>query len=193
SAVAESVSKIDATGTNVFQYYQPNNLTSTSIQTDQSGNLVQHYEYSAFGQTRLTLSATAFPVSRRYTGQILDEDTGLYFYNARYYDPQLARFVQPDDVIPDFFNPQSYNRYSYCLGNPLRFTDPSGHAEQLLWYDRLAAWSQNNANISKDAINNSTPVWLATTFDTAIDLGHGLAAFPSALGHVGEGSGKFAA
>ncbi len=47
--------------------------------------------------------------------------------NARYYDPELGRFIQPDDIIPDFSNPQSYNRYSYVLNNPLRYTDPSGH------------------------------------------------------------------
>ena len=48
----------DKTGTNVFQYYQPNNLTSTSIQTDTNGALVQHYEYSAFGQSRYTRGTT---------------------------------------------------------------------------------------------------------------------------------------
>ena len=47
--------------------------------------------------------------------------------NARYYDPELGRFIQPDTVIPDLSNPQSYNRYSYCVNNPLRYTDPTGH------------------------------------------------------------------
>jgi RHS repeat-associated protein len=66
-------------------------------------------------------------VSRRFTGQILDAETGLYYYNARYYDPELGRFIQADTKIPDLSNPQSYNRYSYCLNNPLRYTDPDGH------------------------------------------------------------------
>ena len=44
-----------------------------------------------------------------------------------YYDPELGRFIQPDTMIPDLSNPQSYNRYSYCLNNPLRYNDPSGH------------------------------------------------------------------
>jgi len=120
------VCTFDRTGTNVFQYYHPNHLTSTSIQTDQNGNRVQHYEYTAFGHTRFTESASAFPVSRRYTCQVLDEETGLYYYASRYYDPQLGRFIQPDDIISDLSNPQSYNRYSYVLNNPLRYTDPSG-------------------------------------------------------------------
>lgn len=121
------VATFDKTLTNVFQYYQPNNLTSTSIQTDTNGNVVQHYEYSAFGQSRYTQSSTTFKVSRRYTGQVLDDATGLYYYNARYYDSVLGRFVEPDTEIPDISDPQSYNRYSYCLNDPLRFTDPNGH------------------------------------------------------------------
>jgi len=122
----------DATFINAFQYYHPDNLTSTTIQTDAGGNRVQHHGYSAFGRTRYTLSTTAFPVSRRYTCQVLDEDTGLYYYGARYYDPQLGRFIQPDDIISDLGNPQSYNRYSYVLNNPLRYTDPDGQAPQLV-------------------------------------------------------------
>ncbi|MCS7338415.1 MAG: FG-GAP-like repeat-containing protein, partial [Verrucomicrobiae bacterium] len=89
------VCTFDKTGTNVFQYYHPNHLTSTTIQTDQNGNRIQHYEYTAFGRTRYTFSSSAFPVSRRYTSQVLDEDTGLYYYNFRYYDPVLGRFIQP--------------------------------------------------------------------------------------------------
>ncbi len=123
----------DSTGTNVFEFYHSDYLTSTSIQTDQSGNQIQHYEYSAFGQSRYTQSTTTFQPSRRYTGQVLDDATGLYYYNFRFYDPQLGRFIQPDDIIPDLGNPQSYNRYSYVLNDPFRYTDPSGH--EGYWHD----------------------------------------------------------
>lgn len=122
------VCTFDATGTNVFDYYHPDTLHSTAILTDANGNRRQHYEYTAFGQDRFTESSTAFPLSRRYTSQVLDEDTRLYYYGARYYDPPLARFVQLDTVISDFGNPQSLNRYSYALNNPLRYTDLTGHA-----------------------------------------------------------------
>ncbi len=44
------------------------------------------------------------------------------------YDPVIGRFISPDNVIPDQYNPQSLNRYSYCLNNPLIYTDPSGHS-----------------------------------------------------------------
>jgi RHS repeat-associated protein len=132
SANGREVCTFDSTGTNVFQYYHPDHLHSTAIQTDTNGNKIQHYEYSIYGQSRFTESTTVFPVSRRYTSQVLDDETGLYFYGARYYDPQLGRFVQPDSMIPDDFNPQSYDRYAYSLNNPLKYVDPDGHSPW--WY-----------------------------------------------------------
>jgi len=48
-------------------------------------------------------------------------------YDARFYSPALGRFIQPDTVIPDLTNSQSWNRYSYSYNNPLYYTDPSGH------------------------------------------------------------------
>jgi len=43
------------------------------------------------------------------------------------YSPALGRFIQPDTIVPDMYNPQSLNRYSYVLNNPIRYTDPTGH------------------------------------------------------------------
>ena len=52
----------------------------------------------------------------------------MYFYQARYYDGALGRFIQADSIVPDFTDPQALNRYSYVLNNSLKYTDPSGHA-----------------------------------------------------------------
>jgi len=57
---------------------------------------------------------------------MLDTDTGLYYYHARYYDPEIARFVQADTVLPTTTS-QGLNRYTYCINNPLIYTDPSGN------------------------------------------------------------------
>jgi RHS repeat-associated protein len=67
-------------------------------------------------------------VKNRYTDQELDAENGLYNYNARLYDPFIGRFISPDTIVPQPFNPQSLNRYSYVLNNPLIYTDPSGHS-----------------------------------------------------------------
>jgi RHS repeat-associated protein len=72
--------------------------------------------------TTTSIDETTF----HFTGQREEADIGLYDYKARWYDPQLGRFIQPDIIVPDRGNPQSLNRYSYCLNNPLKLIDPSG-------------------------------------------------------------------
>ncbi len=115
----------------VFYYYHPDQLGSSSVLTDRSGNQVDRIGYKAFGQQQAPDNSSAFQVSNRYTGQIFDSDTGLYYYNARYYDPVIGRFTQPDSMVTDPANPQDYNRYSYVHNNPLNQTDPSGHGNWL--------------------------------------------------------------
>ena len=65
------------------------------------------------------------PTDHLFTGQKQD-DTGLLYYRARYYDKLLGAFISPDPVIPDAENVFAYNRYMYTLGNPLKYNDPSG-------------------------------------------------------------------
>jgi RHS repeat-associated protein len=65
-----------------------------------------------------------------FTGQRLD-GTGLHFYNARYYDSVLGRFVSADTIVPDPTSSQLYNRYAYAINNPVRYTDPTGHCGPL--------------------------------------------------------------
>ena len=57
----------------------------------------------------------------------MDDETGMINMNARIYDPYLGRFLSADPVLPDPYDMQSYNRYSYVLGNPLKFFDPSAY------------------------------------------------------------------
>ena len=66
-------------------------------------------------------------VAYKYTGKELDDSTGLYFYEARYYDPDLGRFISADTIVPSVTDPQALNRYSYARNNPILFTNPSGH------------------------------------------------------------------
>jgi len=49
------------------------------------------------------------------------------YYNARYYDPQIGHFISPDTIVPNPTNVLDYNRYMYVRGNPISFSDPSGH------------------------------------------------------------------
>ena len=180
SAGDRVVCTFDAAST-VFEYYHPDHLHSAEILSTSSGGLYQHYEYSAYGQGRYTNSGTAFPISRRYTSQVLDEETGLYFYGARYYDPVLGRFIQPDGLITEEFNPQAYDRYAYALDNPLRFVDPSGHAgkEAADWWAgivnsvflNLTAGSQSSVYIGTMGTANTLVGGLADPLRLGSDAG----------------------
>jgi len=110
----------NSTDTNhVAFYYHEDNINSSCALS--SGNSPASQKevnvYYPFGRTGGTNLQASFQVSRRFTGQILDAESGLYYFNHRYYDPQLGRFTQPDNTIADLGNPQSYNRYSYCIND----------------------------------------------------------------------------
>ena len=116
----------------LFFYYHSDHLSGSNIITDRSGVLVDHYEYTAFGKERFNDTTCNPPITARYTGQELDEDTGLYYYGARYYDPELARFIQADSIVSEPGDPQSFNRYAYVRNNPLKYADPTGHDPVLI-------------------------------------------------------------
>jgi RHS repeat-associated protein len=100
-------------------------LSSTAVTANSSGGEGGRLLYKPWGETRYSSGTT--PTSYRFTGQREDVTIGLYFYNSRYYDPVLGRFSQPDTMVPEPGKPQSLNRYSYALNNPVENTDPSGH------------------------------------------------------------------
>lgn len=95
---------------------------------DDTGAMIANSEkrYLPFGDVRTDLTITN-QSDFGYTGQREIEDSDLMDYNAHFLNPGLARFTQPDTIIPNPDNPQSLNRYSYTLNNPIRYTDPSGH------------------------------------------------------------------
>ena len=119
--------------TPVFYYYHSDHLGSTNVLTDRNGVKVEQFEYTSYGNLRYAQSTGAVPMANMYTGQIFDADTGLYFYNARYYDPELGRFVQADTMVPNVSDSQALNRYSYASNNPFKYNDPKGH----FWVEAL--------------------------------------------------------
>lgn len=112
-------------GASEVYYYQPDHLGSSNVVTNQAGTKLQELTYYPYGQTRTNTGS--INVNHKYTSQELDGSTGLYFYNARYYDPVLGRFISPDTIVPNPRDPQDFNRYSYVNNNPLNYIDPTGH------------------------------------------------------------------
>jgi RHS repeat-associated protein len=116
----------DGTG---LQYLLTDHLGSTVAVTNASGTLTSQQRYLPFGGTRTIPNSPILGTDFGYTGQrMLDEDMGgIMDYRARFYSPALSRFLQPDTIIPDQSNPQSWNRLSYVVNNPIRYNDPTGH------------------------------------------------------------------
>ncbi|MFZ2357990.1 MAG: RHS repeat-associated core domain-containing protein, partial [Anaerolineae bacterium] len=106
-------------------YLLGDHLGGTNVTANSSGVQISKLLYKPWGETRFTTGTT--PTTWRFTGQREDATIGLYYFNARYLDPQLGRFTQPDTIVPEPSGPQALNRYSYVLNNPVRYRDPSGH------------------------------------------------------------------
>ena len=106
-------------------YLAQDHLGSTSLTRDESSGSVAVHRYSPFGDPRGTSAPTQ--TDHTYTGQIADAATDLMFYNARYYDPAIGRFISPDSIVPGAANPQNLNRYAYVRNNPTNYVDPGGH------------------------------------------------------------------
>jgi RHS repeat-associated protein len=117
---------------NGISYVLGDQLGSSSKIVGQNGALQASNYFLPFGGNR---GGSAFSdlTTKRFTGQYhesgLPGGEGLSFYNARWYDAQLGRFVSPDSLVPGANNPQHLNRLSYVGNNPINRTDPTGHYE----------------------------------------------------------------
>ncbi len=107
-------------------FFHKDHLGSTSAISREDGTVIDFGEYLPYGLDRNTNALLQYS-PYKFTDQEQDEGTGLYNYDARLYDPVLGQFIMADTIVPDLFNPQSLNRYAYCLNNPLKYTDPTGH------------------------------------------------------------------
>ena len=106
-------------------YFHQDHIGSSNVITDSTGKQVACYEYKPYGETSKV--SGSFSTDIRFTGQRLDSSTSFYYYGARYYDPELGRFIQPDTIVASPFDPQDLNRYAYCRNNPINYVDPTGH------------------------------------------------------------------
>jgi RHS repeat-associated protein len=101
-------------------------LGSTTVSYDPATDEVSRQYYNPWGELR-GASEPVLDTDIGYTGQRLDTSADLMYYNARYYDPTIGRFISADTIIPDPGDPQSISRYSYVSNNPVRYSDPTGH------------------------------------------------------------------
>lgn len=100
------------------------NLGSILSVFDEEGRKVFDASYDAWGKQ--TITQNDIGLYRGYTGHEMLNEYDIINMNGRLYDPVIGRFFSPDNYVQMPFNSQNFNRYSYCLNNPLKYTDPSG-------------------------------------------------------------------
>ncbi|MEI6853691.1 MAG: RHS repeat-associated core domain-containing protein, partial [Bacteroidota bacterium] len=176
---------INKNSSNTMYYLLRDQQGSITGLVDDQRTLVEEYSYDAWGRRRnpTTWAYDNTPVPqfmfRGYTmHEMLDEFT-LINMNGRCYDPVVGRFLSPDIVIQDGNNTQCYNKYSYCVNNPLKYYDPSGWSYGLLNQtadnSQAAAYLQLRANLDRGWIEmNNMPIlgFVPLNAGNALKMGH---------------------
>ena len=165
--------------TQKLYYLHRDYLGSIVMLTDENGNIAERRHFDPWGQPikvedsagntldKLTL------LDRGFTGHEHLQTVGLIHMNGRLYDPALHRFLQPDNYVQDPFNTQNFNRYGYCLNNPLLYTDPTG--EWFVIDDAIAMLVGGVVNLTINAIQgNVTSFWSGLGY-FAVGVGAGAA------------------
>ncbi len=129
-AFGQHLAKVAGTigGGGEVSYYHNDHLGSPMALTDNTGKVVWSQDYLPYGED-LNENLQGGDTRFKFTGKEQDDATGLYYFNARWYDPDLGRFVTEDSYAGDPNEPQTLNLYAYVLANPLKYTDPTGHWE----------------------------------------------------------------
>jgi len=110
---------------NLVFFYHPDHLGSTSYVTDADGNIAQHIEYIPYGEVFVEERNNSFSTNYLFNAKELDNETGLYYYGARYLDPTGAMWLSVDPMWEKYAGMSPYN---YCMGNPVKLVDPDGNS-----------------------------------------------------------------
>jgi RHS repeat-associated protein len=137
-----------------LSYIHQDSLGSSSAASNADGSSEGSIRYLPFGLARSGMDTLSDDTDKLFTGQRLDFTTDLYYYGARYYNPEIGRFISADTIVPDPMNPQTLNRYSYCLNNPFKYTDPTGHS----MFDDYYLYVANGGNVEPPSMFNSNQI-----------------------------------
>jgi len=155
-----------------ISFLHGDHLGSTSLVTDQAEQVIQRIYYDPFGaMLENNVAAGATGTDHLYAGAHWEEWSGLIDMHARAYDPRIGRFITPDTLVPDLYTPMAWNRYSYVLNNPLRFTDPTGHFWKEIgeWFEK--SWKYIVAAVAIVAVVVLTIVTFGAAALIAVGIG----------------------
>ncbi|MCK9311587.1 MAG: hypothetical protein M0P26_04825, partial [Bacteroidales bacterium] len=108
---------------NLQYFYHSDHLGSSSLITNLDGNIVQHLEYVPFGEVFIEERNNTWNTPYKFNAKELDEETGLYYYGARYMDPRTGVWLSADPLGEKY---PGVSSYVYCYDNPVKFVDPNG-------------------------------------------------------------------
>ena len=127
-------------------YYHPDHLGSSSLVTDAGGKIYQHLTYFPFGETWVDETSNTQRTPYWFTAKELDEETGLYYFGARYYDPRTSVWQSADPILDQYlgnnprdvrvggvFEPTNLSMYSYSRNSPVVLKDPDGRVAPIIW------------------------------------------------------------
>ena len=141
-------------GNDKYWYHMDSRGSITNV-LDNEGSVVKSYEYDAYGNTQ---ESGSFENIFAYTGAVVDEETGLYYMNARYYEPVTGRFTSQDSFRGE--GEAFWHLYLYCDSDPVNFTDPTGHAKKYIRENTDLSYryynGRNNTTIIKDDLLSNT-------------------------------------
>lgn len=127
-------------------YIHTDHLGSFDVVTTQNGIIRERYNFDPWGRRRNPYDwsynniSTTFLFDRGFTGHEHLDKFALINMNGRVYDPLLAMFLSPDNYLQEHDFTQNFNRYGYCLNNPLKYFDPSGYT----WWSHFTGWVGGN-------------------------------------------------
>ena len=130
--------KVVAVNYNGNYYYYLRNAQSDIVKLiDKTGATVVEYRYDSWGKLLSTSGSLASTLGKnnpfRYRGYVYDEETGFYYLQSRYYNPEVGRFISSDVLLSTGQGVLGHNAYAYCLNNPVNREDSNGNWSMPNW------------------------------------------------------------
>ena len=124
-------------------FYHSDHLGSTSYITDAKANITQFDAYLPYGELLVDEHSSSEEMPYKFNGKELDEETGLYYYGARYMDPKISMWLGVDPLAEKY---PEISPYIYCHNNPINLIDPNGKNDYILNLDGEIKLIEENSN-----------------------------------------------
>ena len=126
-----------------IRFYHPDHLGSTTVVTDLDGEVTQNVAYIPYGEVFVEQRNGTWNTPYLFNAKELDEETGLYYYGARYLDPTGTRWLSVDPLFEKYVG---MTPYGYCAGNPVKLVDPDGENIVICDGDEFFIYDPNSSN-----------------------------------------------